>query len=60
MTDERLLVVKAVHAGQLPTSAITEEDILYMQQSLMDRILEKKHQQNPGMVFWTEERPSIH
>lgn len=50
MTDDRLLVARAVFAGQLPAVALTDAEILELDLEVMDMIIEKKALNNP-MVF---------
>jgi hypothetical protein len=60
ISDERFLVIQAVAAGQLPTEAITDEEIVYMTESVFNTTLEQLSL-NPALsVFWGEDQPTVH
>lgn len=42
MNIDRTLVARAVFAGQLPASALTEEDIVNIELNTMELIVERK------------------
>ena len=60
ISDERLLVIQAVAAGQLPAEVITDEELAYMVDNVIDTTLEKLSTR-PGLsVFWGEDQPTVH
>lgn len=50
MTEERMLIARAVIAGQLPSSMITDNELSEMGLSLMDAVIERIAETNP-MTF---------
>lgn len=42
MTEDRMMVVRAVQQGQLPTTVLTDNDILTMELELMELIVNDK------------------
>lgn len=60
ISDERFLVIQAVAAGQLPTEVITDEEIVYMTESVFDAALERLSLDPALTVFWGEEQATVH
>jgi hypothetical protein len=50
MTEERMLVARAVIAGQLPASVITDAELYEVGSALMDAVIERLAKTNP-MTF---------
>lgn len=50
MTEERMLIARAVIAGQLPSSMITDNELSEMGLTLMDAVIERISETNP-MTF---------
>lgn len=60
ISDERLMVIQAVAEGQLSAAAITDDEVVFMVNNVLDRMLEEQAARTGVTVFWGEEEPAIH
>ena len=60
ISDERLMVIQAVAEGQLPATAITDEEVVFMVDNVLDTMLEEQCARPGISVFWGEENPTVH
>jgi hypothetical protein len=49
MTDDRIEVMQAVLRGELSADAVTMEEIRYLEEVIMEAIIEKRAQTNPSV-----------
>ena len=60
ISDERLMVIQAVAEGQLPAESITDEEIVFMVDNVLERMLEEQSARPGITVFWGEDQPTVH
>lgn len=60
ISDERLMVIQAVAEGQLPATVITDDEIVFMVDNVLETMLEELSTRSGITVFWGEDQPTIH
>ena len=60
ISDERLMVIQAVAEGQLPATAITDDEVVFMVDNVLETMLEELSDRPGISVFWGEDIPTVH
>lgn len=59
-SDERIAIMMRVLDGELPADCLTMDDVRYLQERVMDAIIDKEAQRGDKIVLDGFETPKVH